>query len=149
MMRAGRPGGVTRKSRGRLKSSLLVSWALMSVVAIMWAGGWLGAAEPAAPATSRRTRAPWLPSPSVKAPSGEGGFQLWGPLFDSEKYPHLETAALVLVLLIAVAGLIYAGMLVKQVKAADQGTAPDARDRPGRQKGRMPIWALSSARLGR
>jgi K(+)-stimulated pyrophosphate-energized sodium pump len=42
---------------------------------------------------------------------------------DSEKYPFIEQAALIVVLLIAVAGLVYAGMLVKQVKAADQGTA--------------------------
>ena len=44
-------------------------------------------------------------------------------LLDSEKYPFIEQAALIVVLLIAIAGLVYAGMLVKQVKAADQGTA--------------------------
>ncbi|MGC3996864.1 MAG: sodium-translocating pyrophosphatase [Anaeromyxobacter sp.] len=47
-----------------------------------------------------------------------GGFQFFSPL----EYDTFEKTCLFLVLGIAVAGLLYALMLVKQVKAADQGT---------------------------
>ncbi len=124
MMRAGKLGGGIRKSRGRLKTPLLVNLALLALAAMMWAGGWLGAAEPSTPADTTDVNAPVITAPSAaKAPAAEGALRLFGPLLDREKYPFIEQAALIVVLLIAIAGLVYAGMLVKQVKAADQGTA--------------------------
>jgi len=39
------------------------------------------------------------------------------------KYPAGEVIALIVILLVAIGGLVYAGMLVKQVREADQGTA--------------------------
>jgi len=44
------------------------------------------------------------------------------PLRNREKYPLGEQIALLAVLATAIAGLLYAGMLVKQVREADQGT---------------------------
>jgi K(+)-stimulated pyrophosphate-energized sodium pump len=49
------------------------------------------------------------------------GFRLFG-LFTDPRYSKLEIVSLIVVLLIAVAGLVYAYMLAKQVEAADQGT---------------------------
>ena len=43
-------------------------------------------------------------------------------MWDTAKYSPLEQTALLVVLAIAVAGLLYAGLLVKQVLGADQGT---------------------------
>lgn len=65
------------------------------------------------------------PAPvGATAPSGqaEAHVKLFEPLLNSAKFPIGEQASLIVVLLIAVAGLVYAGMLVKQVREADQGT---------------------------
>jgi K(+)-stimulated pyrophosphate-energized sodium pump len=62
------------------------------------------------------------PGPEVPAaPGGEHTFQFFA-LFSDSKYTQLELVALFVVLGIAIAGLLYALMLAKQVKAADQGT---------------------------
>ena len=50
------------------------------------------------------------------------GFQWAEPLLNTAKFPLVERVSLLVVLGVAVLGLLYAGMLVKQVKAADQGT---------------------------
>jgi K(+)-stimulated pyrophosphate-energized sodium pump len=55
------------------------------------------------------------------APGGEQAFKFFS-LFSDPKYTHMEIYALITVLVIAVLGLLYALMLVKQVKAADKGT---------------------------
>ena len=52
----------------------------------------------------------------------EGAVKLFEPLLNQVKFPIPEQVALIAVLLVAVAGLVYAGMLVKQVREADQGT---------------------------
>jgi len=52
---------------------------------------------------------------------GEHTFKFFS-LFSDPRYSHLEIYALLTVLVVAVLGLLYALMLVKQVKAADQGT---------------------------
>ena len=58
----------------------------------------------------------------AKAPAGHDGKFVWFSPFKSTHYNTVERGSLIVVLLIAVAGLIYALMLVAQVKAADQGT---------------------------
>ena len=62
-------------------------------------------------------------TPAASAPPahGEGGFKFF-TLFSDPKYTTLERGALMTVLAIAIIGLLYALMLMKQVKAADQGT---------------------------
>ena len=52
---------------------------------------------------------------------GEHAFAFFS-LFSDPKYSQMEIVALMVVLVVAVLGLLYALMLVKQVKAADQGT---------------------------
>ena len=67
----------------------------------------------------------WSAEPTATAPavaSAHHEFQWFSPL-TSSTFDWLERISLVVVLLIAVAGLVYAAMLVKQVKEADQGTA--------------------------
>ena len=53
--------------------------------------------------------------------AGEHPFQWFSP-FTSDNFNSVEQGALILVLVIAIAGLLYALMLVRQVKIADQGT---------------------------
>ncbi|MCX6956460.1 MAG: sodium/proton-translocating pyrophosphatase, partial [Verrucomicrobia bacterium] len=58
---------------------------------------------------------------AVAPPGHEHGFRFFG-LFSDPRYSQLEIVSLIVVLVIAVAGLLYAWMLAKQVKAADEGT---------------------------
>ncbi len=63
-------------------------------------------------------------SPGAEGSGGGGGehaFKFFA-LFSDPRYTTLEIVALMVVLVIAVCGLLYALMLVKQVKNADQGT---------------------------
>jgi len=60
-------------------------------------------------------------SEAVSQGGGEHVFKFFS-LFSDPRYTSLELYALIAVLVIAVLGLLYAMMLVKQVKAADQGT---------------------------
>ncbi|OHB78577.1 MAG: sodium-translocating pyrophosphatase, partial [Planctomycetes bacterium RBG_16_64_10] len=63
-------------------------------------------------------------SADVAPPSAtvsEHAFQWFTP-FTSTKFDNVERGALLLVLGIAIAGLVYALMLVRQIKTADQGT---------------------------
>ena len=62
------------------------------------------------------------PGPAAPAaPPGEHAFKFFA-LFSDPKYTQLEFVALLVVLGIAIAGLLYALLLAKQVKAADRGT---------------------------
>ncbi len=54
--------------------------------------------------------------------AGEGKFEFFEPLFNTAKYNLLERAGLILVLIIAIVGLLYALMLRHQVLKAPQGT---------------------------
>lgn len=63
----------------------------------------------------------WLPSQGGEAVEGGHSFVPFS-LFSDPKYTPLEIGALLTVLGIAVAGLLYALLLVKQVTAADSGT---------------------------
>src|SRR5512144_2420577 len=61
----------------------------------------------------------------AQAPAGEGEpARHFVPfaLFSEAKYSRMEVVALLSVLAVAIAGLLYALLLVKQVKRADQGT---------------------------
>jgi K(+)-stimulated pyrophosphate-energized sodium pump len=60
-------------------------------------------------------------SSAAVAPGLEHTFQWFSP-FNSDHYNTTERGALLVVLGIAIAGLLYALMLVRQVKSADQGT---------------------------
>jgi K(+)-stimulated pyrophosphate-energized sodium pump len=58
----------------------------------------------------------------AKAESPEGAFQFFSPFREGTGFNTMERSCLLVVLLIAIAGLVYALMLVKQVVTADQGT---------------------------
>jgi K(+)-stimulated pyrophosphate-energized sodium pump len=62
-----------------------------------------------------------VPGAGGAATGHEHAFKFFG-LFSDPRYSQLEIVSLLVVLVIAVAGLLYAWMLAKQVKAADQGT---------------------------
>jgi K(+)-stimulated pyrophosphate-energized sodium pump len=69
-------------------------------------------ATPAAPAGAT--------APAVKA---EHHFQFFSPLVNTEKFNAYERASLLVVLGVAVCGLLYALMLVGQIRRADKGTS--------------------------
>ena len=77
----------------------------------MWAGPRWAAAEQAAKAT-----------PPVETVASEGGAFSYFSFMTDPHYDGLERGSLWVVLLVAVAGLIYAALLVGQVLGADQGT---------------------------
>src|SRR5271165_5101400 len=76
--------------------------------------------EKMAPAATPAAAAPAsAPTPATAAESAESALKLFAPLTE---YELPERIGLILTLLIAVSGLVYAGMLVGQVLGADQGT---------------------------
>ena len=92
-------------------------WRVLSYVAIasafLAAPSWLLAqqAKPETPAPAD--------VPVAAAPAAESALELFAPL---TQYALPERIGLILTLVIAVSGLVYAGMLVGQVLGADQGT---------------------------
>ncbi|MBV8399940.1 MAG: sodium/proton-translocating pyrophosphatase, partial [Acetobacteraceae bacterium] len=108
-----RPGISPRQNQAPKDAEVfpMQRWRAFSMAALLMAAvaipGWLLAAE-AAPATTPAT----VP---------EQGFRLFGFLTDPH-YDAMERGALWVVLGVAVAGLLYAAMLVGQVVGADQGT---------------------------
>ncbi|MEN6450619.1 MAG: sodium/proton-translocating pyrophosphatase, partial [Thermoguttaceae bacterium] len=99
----------------RLRNRLQIAWLALLCAGCVVTAGWLMAAEKA-PVSSNGATA------GAAAEKGEGAFRFFEPFLNTQKYPFAEQAALVVVLLIAVAGLVYARMLVKQVREADEGT---------------------------
>ena len=61
-------------------------------------------------------------APETAAGGGPSAERFWGLLKPVLEYPMMEKISLFVVLGIAVLGLLYAGLLVKQVLRADQGT---------------------------
>jgi K(+)-stimulated pyrophosphate-energized sodium pump len=59
---------------------------------------------------------------SVAGAVAEKAHELFAPIFDTVKYTPVERFSLLGILAVAIAGLLYAWMLSKQVMAADKGT---------------------------
>ncbi|MFO0954146.1 MAG: sodium-translocating pyrophosphatase [Isosphaeraceae bacterium] len=89
--------------------------AVAAVAVLMTAPAWVYAQAPAAAPAPANGPGPGGPA----ADAAESAVKLFAPLSD---YATGEKVGLILTLLIAVAGLAYAGMLVGQVLGADQGT---------------------------
>jgi K(+)-stimulated pyrophosphate-energized sodium pump len=99
----------------------------------MAAPGWLraqdepakkGSAPPSAPATATVESAPSAvaPAPSAAATTAPAKEFQWFAFATDPSYDIVEKIALWVVLLVAIAGLLYAVTLVNQVIGADQGT---------------------------
>jgi K(+)-stimulated pyrophosphate-energized sodium pump len=104
-----------KKPRSRLNGRLQTAWLAILCIGFLVAAGWLIAAEPTTSTAASAT------APAAVAAEGHV-IRLFEPLLNSEKFPLGERVSLIGVLLVAIAGLVYAGMLVKQVIAADKGT---------------------------
>ena len=100
----------------RLEIGIMQRWRVLSYVALasafLAAPSWLLAQQ-------ARSGAPAAAAPAVATPAAESTLELFAPL---TQYDLGERVGLILTLLIAIAGLVYAGMLVGQVLGADQGT---------------------------
>jgi K(+)-stimulated pyrophosphate-energized sodium pump len=121
MKRASKSGGAGQKRYGRLKGRLHLAWLVVMAIGFLAGAFYLSAAEPSTAETKSTAVAPAAGSPVAKH-AAEGHRQLFDPLFNTDKYPFGERLSLILVLGVAVLGLAYAGMLVGQVKRADEGT---------------------------
>lgn len=98
------------RSFGRVPTFVL---ALMCV-GFLASAFWLMLKQPAMAADSAKAAdEPAVASEQVK---------LFEPLLDTKKFTDVERYSLIAILVVALAGLGYAGMLVGQVKKADQGT---------------------------
>ena len=98
-----------------------------------------------AAATATRAAAPsGNAAAAVATPQKE--FKYFAFLSD-KAYTTLEQVSLWVVLLIAVAGLVYAGALVGQVYGADEGTEKFARSAKQFVRGRTLIWVVNSGPL--
>jgi K(+)-stimulated pyrophosphate-energized sodium pump len=92
-----------------------VQVACLAIMAVLFAGGYY-----ALPVLSADTSAPQAgAADNAVAKAAESGFRWFSPLRD---YSIGEQVALIVILCVAVAGLLYAWMLVGQVRKADQGT---------------------------
>lgn len=119
MRRGSRSGGTSRNAWRRVRGRLYVAWLAVMCVGFLAAAGWINAAEqPEAGGQAAGQSSAASAVGHVK----EGAVKLFEPLLNSEKFPIEERVSLIAVLLVAIAGLGYAVMLVKQVKEADQGT---------------------------
>jgi K(+)-stimulated pyrophosphate-energized sodium pump len=98
-----------RKPASRTSHRMRVLWLLLLSLGILSAAGWMfqqpGAAAPGA----------------AEGQNAGSAITLWEPLVSS-KYMTYEKIALVSNVFIALAGLIYAGLLVKEVYGAPKGT---------------------------
>ena len=99
--------------RGKAKTAFLVLLAVFFLGAYYAAPAWSGGEPKGAQGES---------AVSPEGSHGEAPFQWFEPL-TSDKFSGGERIALLAVLAVAIAGLAYAWMLVKQVREADQGTA--------------------------
>ena len=84
---------------------------------LMAAPGWLQAQEEPAKAAAPAAAAPGATAAPAPAPEFH-----WFAFATDPSYTIVETIALWVVLLVAIAGLVYAGTLVNQVIGADEGT---------------------------
>ncbi len=98
----------SRKPARRTSHRMRVLWLLILTLGILSAAGWMFAQPEAAPAASSG------------AAAGQH-ISLFDPLF-SPTFAWYEKLALITNVFVAIAGLIYALTLVKQVKEAPQGT---------------------------
>jgi K(+)-stimulated pyrophosphate-energized sodium pump len=80
---------------------------------------WLAMSDRAMAASASATKAD---NAQKVTAAGESEFVWWEPIKNTDKYSDMERNSLYAVLIVAIAGLLYAGLLVGQVTKADRGT---------------------------
>ncbi|HEV8605998.1 MAG TPA: sodium-translocating pyrophosphatase [Tepidisphaeraceae bacterium] len=114
--------------QGKVKTVYLLALAVFFLGAYIWRPGFAQNNPSTAEKTAALDKAKPPENPVDKVGQMTSGiekqeeFHAFAPL-RSDKYTTMEQVGLWVVLIIAVLGLLYAGMLVGQVKRADQGTA--------------------------
>jgi K(+)-stimulated pyrophosphate-energized sodium pump len=111
--------------QGKIKTAYLLALAVFFLGAYIWRPSFAQTAGEKAANAADKIKMPANPvdqvgqiTPGVEK---QEEFHPFAPLRD-ERYTQVEKIGLWVVLIIAVLGLLYAGMLVGQVKRADQGT---------------------------
>ncbi len=108
----------------------------LALMALFFAGAWF-----LSPARAGQPHAP------ASTASPEGSFKFFS-LFSDPNFTTLERAGLMIVLAIAVSGLLYAGLLVLQVRKADRGTAKMQEIAAAVQEGSNAYLAAQFRRIG-
>src|SRR3954451_22432829 len=105
-----------RFQQGKIKTLYLVVLALFFAGAYIWPT--FAQQQPPAPAPTGTTTA----QPAAEPMNNESSFHYFAPLSANSNFSPGEKAALWGSAIVALLALAYAGMLVKQVVNADQGT---------------------------
>ena len=109
------------KLRRRLKTGRARTIHL-AIMAVVFGGAFLWSVVHAQNISADSARPVITAATDGKAAAPEHHFTWFSPLVDNVKFNPVERAALIVVMVIAIAGLLYASMLAKQVKKADSGT---------------------------
>jgi K(+)-stimulated pyrophosphate-energized sodium pump len=120
MTRASVVDGLVRRSRWQRFGRVPTFGLLLLCLAFAGGGIWLSMNDRA----RAESTSPGKTASAAPATAGEehGNFVWFEPLTNTAKYNDMERYSLYAVLGVAVAGLLYAGMLVGQVTKADKGT---------------------------
>lgn len=117
-----------RWAKSRLRGRLQTLWLAVLCVGFLAAACWISTAKAApdakadAPVAAKADSSKAAVAKEEKKEAGHEEVMLFAPFRDTKKFSPVEQASLIVILLIAFAGLGYAGMLVKQVESADKGT---------------------------
>ncbi len=105
----------------RLTSFMSLKWSasLLVLLGLLTVGGLLCKPAFAAETAGKPVE---MKAAEAHTPAASHGSVHWFEPFTSDKFDAMEKTGLIIVLLIAIIGLAYALMLMKQVLAADQGT---------------------------
>ncbi len=119
-------GNSGRKPARRTSHRMRVLWLLLLTVGILSAAGWM-------------FQQPEAATSGISAEKTDGSsIKLWEPLV-SPRYMTYEKIALVANVFVALAGLIYAGLLVKEVYGAPKGTRACKRSHRPCARAQTPI----------
>src|SRR5882672_7778573 len=105
---------------GKIKTAYLIALAVFFLGAYIWRPSF-GQNNPSAADRTRITANSSLQAAGAAGMESHPEFHPFG-LFSDPRYSSMERISLIVVLIIAVLGLLYAVMLVGQVKNADKGT---------------------------
>jgi K(+)-stimulated pyrophosphate-energized sodium pump len=113
-------GRASSKPVSPLRKRMHIAWLLFLCVGLLAATGFQ-VSQPVDNATTAPAPVAGTAAAETTTGAHHGGITLWEPLVSPE-YNNIERGALLALVVVAIAGLVYALTLVKQVMTADQGT---------------------------
>src|SRR6476646_3485105 len=113
---------LVERQRGRERMRLW-GWSLMAglILCAVFLGRSTSSAADPTPVVDKIQAAPAQMSAAIQQSEAHAGVEFFEP-FRSNKFNNMERTALIIVLIVAILGLAYAGMLAAQVQRAPDGT---------------------------